>query len=53
LESFDVNLNIIKETKIEKVLKRIIRLELEENGPSNIIERAQILIEEWKKLFPN
>jgi hypothetical protein len=52
VEQFPMTYTLLKETKIGKVVKRISAMELEQGGPSNVIERCGKLVGVWKGLIP-
>ncbi|ORX88046.1 hypothetical protein K493DRAFT_411114 [Basidiobolus meristosporus CBS 931.73] len=50
VESFDMNLSLLRETKIGKLMKRVSQLELDED-PFDVKDRAYMLTKKWRSLL--
>ncbi|KAI3657641.1 hypothetical protein MP638_001360 [Amoeboaphelidium occidentale] len=51
VERFNVTFDLLRDTKIGKVIKRLSSMVIE-NEPANVVERAAALLEKWRKLLP-
>ena len=51
IEQFPMTFDLLKDTKIGKVIKRISLMKME-NEPANVVKRSTELLEAWRKLLP-
>lgn len=49
LENFNVTFDLLKQTKVGKVIKKIAQLKLEEE-PAKVVDRSSALLDKWRKM---